>query len=283
MTGHVRQRVVFVTGKGGVGKTTVAAALAHRAAARDGRAILLEIEDGRAAERALTGSPRVELVTLTFADALVGAIGRLLGSRLLGRALVKQRSMARLLDTVPAVRELVVLDEVRTLAANDPEATVVVDLPATGHAVDFLRVPLAGARFLRVGPAARMCEAILDELVLSPSTDIVVVGTAEPVVARETLELCQRLLSGLGRSPALIVQNRVPRVPTQAELDAAHLHAAADPALLPLLELLAERKQLALLAARAREELQLASGATLRVVADFIVDPSAAQIAEALA
>ncbi len=274
-------RIYLVTGKGGVGKSTVAAALALRQAHSSGASVLVEVEDGRAAVRALRGESSVRVMTVTHAAAMQNAITRLLHTRILAKAIVKQRSIARLLDTVPAIRELVVLEEVRAIAQEFPNASVVVDLPATGHAVDFLRVPAAAKRFLHSGPAAKMCDDILAQ-VLNPSRSaIFVVSTFETVVAQETRELCERLKNELGFPATSIVMNRAPRAIDPKALAQLTERAAHTPALAPV-------EQMARARAAACQEAESSRGvlsgfAPVLTVPEYFEDPSAADVVRELA
>jgi anion-transporting ArsA/GET3 family ATPase len=272
--------VVFVTGKGGVGKSSVAAALARAEADRGGRAIVVEFEGAAGATRAL-GAERegVTLLVIEYLEALAESIASMLGSRLLGKLMVKQRTLKKVVLAVPAVRELVALDRVRALRREHPDARIFVDLPATGHAVDWLRVPAAAERFLKVGPAAKMCRAIQEDILTSAGSGLVVVSTAEPVVASETRELVQRLEHELGRAPDLVVVNRVPRQPTATELSHARAAAAKDPAFSPLAHALAEDAELGADALLALTSLAGVSKAKILEVPELFRDPSSRELA----
>jgi len=268
------QSVVFVTGKGGVGKSSVAAALAVAEARRSGKAVLVEFEGSTAAARALGNETEgVRTVVVEYIEALAETIGKMLSSRLLAKLVVKQRALKKVVEAVPAIRELVALDRVRSLAAESPGTRIVVDLPATGHAVDWLRVPSAAERFLKVGPAAKMCRAILEEVLSKDKSALVVVSTAEPVVAMETRELCHRLQHELGRRPELMVVNRVPRRPSRQECEAARELARLDPAWLPLAQSLEHDTELQADARIALTALDGASNADVVEVPELFRDP----------
>jgi anion-transporting ArsA/GET3 family ATPase len=276
------RRVVFVTGKGGVGKSTVAAALARAEADRTGSATLVEFEGASAAERAL-GDERdgVRTVVISYLDALVAAITRMVSSKLLARVVVQQRALSRVLRAVPAIRELVALERVRELA-SESESRLFVDLPATGHAVDWLRVPAAAERFLRVGPAARMCREILDQVISAERSALVVVSTAEPMVASETHDLCERIRDELGRAPELVVANRVPARIAPGLVERVELAAVEDSAFKPLAEALRADREIESDAREALAELAEISGARVVEVGELMEDPSPRRFARLL-
>jgi anion-transporting ArsA/GET3 family ATPase len=217
-------QLLFVTGKGGVGKTTVAAALARQLAAQRKRVLLVET----AAERS---------VAALFGGAELGAEpvemeARLAGVRIDSRALVESyfRRLLRLpflanrlfasgtfravTAAAPGVTEFVILDHLQQwtepgrLTRRAPYDAVIVDGPASGHAVRLLRTPSQLARLVPRGPigssVARL-QALLDD---HSRTRVVVVAIPDEMAVTEALET-RSAIAGVGLALAAPVLNRV--------------------------------------------------------------------------
>jgi anion-transporting ArsA/GET3 family ATPase len=267
------QRIVFVMGKGGVGKTTVAAALCRLEADRHGSAALVEFEGSPGGSRALGSEGEgIRQVVVGYAESLVELVATLTDSRLLGQLVVGQRALRRVLRAVPAMRELAALERVRSISQR--ETHVVVDLPATGHGIDWLRVPAAAARFLRVGPLADLCHRLRDQLLEPERSAVVVVSSVEPVVAAETRELCRRLWEEVGRRPSLVVANRVPRRPDTQSLDVLARLARSNPSWQPLGQLVLDDLERARAADEALGMLSAVAGAPLVAIPELFTDPA---------
>ncbi len=201
--------ITFITGKGGVGKTTIAAALAVHAARQGQSAALIEFEDGEAGIRALGDNAKeVEHIVLTYDRALLDTLGNVLGARLLAKAIVSHGALKRLIRAIPALREFTYLDRIRDIVDKKRYDRVIVDLPASGHALDWLRVPIAFNRFLGKSPLGFIGRRIHDSVVAPGRCEIVVVTLAEPLVVKETEQLCKRLRKELSLVPSLVVVNR---------------------------------------------------------------------------
>lgn len=232
--------VLLVTGKGGVGKSTVAAGLAH-AFARDGaRTALVQFNHGHQRTPAL--HPKVEVVSLERESALEAVAQELLGSRLLARLLLQNFAMRRLIGAAPAVHELAILHAVQQLRRAGFERAVV-DMPATGHGLAWLRVPAQLAALLRSGPLHALAERVAKGLADPAETGLVVVTLAEPLVLSETLELLAELRRFDATPAVLAVLNRVPRSLLAAEKLAEATSEAMHPALATALQLRRERLQ----------------------------------------
>lgn len=273
----LRAPVVYVTGKGGVGKSTIAAAIAVAMARAGRRAALVEFDDDEAGGRALTGADaHVEHVIATYDAALEATLSPIVGGGMIARAVVRQHALRRLIRGMPALREFVSLENVRQLAASGKYDTIVVDLPASGHALDWLRVPRAFERFLRGGPLGALGRRVHDEVIAKGRADVVIVTLAEPLVIKETEELAKRFHDEFARSPALVIVNRIASRDPDGASDAALRLAARfpdDPHPAAFAKILAAR---AALASDAFEALRLArglDGVKVLAIPEAAVDP----------
>ncbi len=274
---------VLVMGKGGVGKTTVAASLAVLDAETHGVAALVEFGDGESGRRALAGAHRnVEHIVIKPAEAIQRGATPLFGSATVAKLALDNFAMRPLLRAAPAVRELAMLEAVRQVVAERPGMRVVVDMPATGHGVAWLRVPRQGRDFLGSGPLFDMCDRVAKELVSPGRASILVVTLPERLVIEETLELCAAISNEVGIDVARVVVNRVPFSLPSAAVDEARALASGSGAVADaarsLLDVLIAREAAADEVAASLQALSLRRHAIWRVPL-APVDPSARDVA----
>ncbi len=261
------KRLVFVTGKGGVGKTAVAAALGLVAARRGRRTIVAEVARRDDVSRALAGEPGAFRET-PLADGLhaisvdpQSAMEEYLADQLakpLADLLATSRLFGYFAAATPGMRELLTMGKLWELAQDDrrtpgarPYDLVVVDAPATGHGLALLEAPRTFAEITAAGPLARQARIIDATVTDRATTGVVAVATPEETPVTEALELADRL----GDRIEVVVANGVrPDRFTAADVErlqapAVAAHPAARAALADHARASEQREQLARLGA----------------------------------
>ena len=220
-------RILLVTGKGGVGKTTVAAGLAFALAKAHGAAALVEFGDGESGARSLGANAHkhgVTHVVIRPDESIVRATAPLFGGGLIARMALGNFAIKRLFKAAPAVRELAMLECVRLVAEEKKDRPIVVDLPATGHGVAWLRVPAQLRDATVKGPLFELTDRLVRELITPGRASPIIVTLPERLVLAETLELCGAMEREVGLAPARLVVNRMPPpIPAGAIADARKL------------------------------------------------------------
>jgi anion-transporting ArsA/GET3 family ATPase len=206
------RRLVLVTGKGGVGKTTVAAALGLAAARRGKHVVLCEVTgQSRMAELV----PELTAVSVDPERAKQEWLHYQLKSRTLAGMLSGSGLFQYLTAAAPGLTELVTMGKVWDLAQLEPRTggpgydLAIVDAPATGHGLAMLRAPSTYASIARVGPVGRHAERI-DSFVRDPAkTGVLTVALPEEMPVNETVEFERALRRELDMAVDTIVVNAV--------------------------------------------------------------------------
>jgi len=218
------RRLLIVTGKGGTGKTAVAASLALAAARRGARVLLAEVgreEQGPGLIAPGTGevgyagrelTPGLRAMRVEPYAALAEYLGLQLGGQRIARAVVANHGFRQLMAAAPGWRELITLGtlwhvEQQTDGGRPAIDLIVVDAPATGHGLTFLDVPRLVASAVRSGPLRRNAEEV-ERLLADPERTLLLpVALAEELPVRETRELLERLRGDLGIPVDRVVVN----------------------------------------------------------------------------
>ncbi|HEX2757793.1 MAG TPA: ArsA-related P-loop ATPase, partial [Thermoanaerobaculia bacterium] len=222
------RRLLVVSGKGGVGKTTVAAALA-KLAADAGRTVLLVSTDGRgdaatlfekrnAGYREVELAPRLHGLTADFDALLADFVGSVSPVRMLGDRLLAVPAFRFFTRATPGLPDLLLLGKIREIfkrkkaTAREPRVeAIVLDAPATGHALSLVALPRTLLATVPAGPVRKLAER-LDALLSHPKdTALVVVSEPADFAAKETEELIAGARERAGLTTALVVLNRVGR------------------------------------------------------------------------
>lgn len=220
------KRLVLFSGKGGVGKTSVAGAFALWAAGRGRRVMLLEVGDRRELP-VLFGQPTADDGPRPLSDGIswmnlnerraLQTYGMLkLRLRSVYRAVFEQRLVRRFLQVVPALPEILVLGHLAHLVEHEPDVLHVVDAPASGQGRQMLAAPQAVLDTVSSGPLHRAVAWIHKLLVDESQTTIGLVVVGEELSVNEALELYEHLQRQLLLPVRAVVANRLLGRPLEA-------------------------------------------------------------------
>ena len=206
-----------MTGKGGVGKTTVAAALGLAAARRGKRVVLCEVAEQERLGGMVGGDPdeRVHHVSVDPERAKQEWLRYQLKSRTLAGVLGGSTMFQYLTAAAPGLTELVTMGKVWDLAQIEPRTggpafdLAIVDAPASGHGLAMLRAPSTYASIARVGPVGRHAERIDSFIRDAAHTGVLTVALPEEMPVNETVEFERALRRELGIAIDAIVVNAV--------------------------------------------------------------------------
>jgi anion-transporting ArsA/GET3 family ATPase len=215
----LERKLIFVTGKGGVGKTTIAAALAWLAADRGKRTLVCEIDaKGNLADFYETGPIRFEereIAPRLWAMSMdtEASLKQYLSLQLKMRLVTHMGPLTKMFDFVasaaPGVREIVTVGKLCWEVKEKHYDTIVVDASASGHIVGQLAAPQAINQLVQVGLVRQQTGWMLDILGDPDQTGLLVVATPAEMPVSETLELTTRLREETNVDLAAVVVNRV--------------------------------------------------------------------------
>jgi anion-transporting ArsA/GET3 family ATPase len=241
----IAKRLLIVSGKGGVGKSTVAAALGMAAVRRGLRTVVVEIAGRRdvagmlgrkAGERNGEAEvyPGMYHLTVDRRFALVEYLRDEVPGPLPATVLARSRTFRLFVDATPGMGDLLTIGKVWELTQRPrhrPGALeydlVVLDGPASGQLVGMLAAPRTFSSIARVGPVARQAAAIDRTLSDHDSVSVVAVATPEQMAVSETLDLCTAMRREFGIEPGAVVVNQIFRS-TLIAGDAIALATAPD-------------------------------------------------------
>ena len=240
------KRLVFVAGKGGVGKSTVSLALGLAAAAQGKRVIVCEVGSAehasRVFRRAEIGFHEVELadnlwtISIDPDDSMREYLLLQLKVRAMGDLLTRSRIFTYLAAATPGLKELVTIGKIWELAQLDRRVKkgreydlVIVDAPATGHGIGFLQTPRTFANIARVGPIHAQAQALNRFITDHEQTGAAIVSLPEEMPVNESGLLERELTGDVGIAVDRVYMNGL--FPERfSNADAERLAAVGEPA-----------------------------------------------------
>lgn len=218
------RRLLVVTGKGGVGKSTVAAALALHASRIGKRVLLVEVdakgtltdafEHRRVGYRPVEVHPGVLVMTMDTEESLKEYLRLNLRVPVRGRLGPLARAFDFVATAAPGVKEILtigkVLWEVReAIAGRSDFDLVIVDAAASGHVVAQLGAAESIRDLVDVGPVRTQTEWMIELLADPAVTAVNIVTTPEEMPVAETIELAARIRRDTVAPLGVVVVNRV--------------------------------------------------------------------------
>jgi len=224
VTAPFARRLHFVVGKGGVGKTTVSAALARLFARRGHRTLAVEMEAGGRLPAVLGGPPSVgtpsaidanlSVVSIDGRAALEEYLGLVIPVRRLLSTVFSSRIYQYFVAAAPGLKELMTVGKVwyeatRREGTRPAWDVIIVDAPATGHGLHYLRMPQAARDTFGAGLVQREATRVV-ELLQDPATTAVhLVTLAEDMPVTETLEAHAQIAGPLHLPVGAVIVNRM--------------------------------------------------------------------------
>lgn len=224
------RRLLFVTGKGGTGKTSVTAALALLASQRDKRVLACEVdakgnladfyETSRLDFRPRQAQPGLFAMSMSTEESLQEYLRLQLHLPAIARIGPLARAFDFVATAAPGVREILTVGKLAYEARERHYGLVVADSSASGHVIGQLVAPRAIDELVKVGPIHDQTGWMLDVLADPAITGLVIVTTPEEMPVNETIELVARVRNETDVDLAAIVVNRVlPELFSRADED----------------------------------------------------------------
>lgn len=219
MTPLLDRKLLFVTGKGGVGKSTIAASLGLLAAEQGKRVLVCEVDSkGNLADFYEAGDtdftprelqPGLWAMSMDTEQSLKEYLSLQLRIPLLARIGPLARTFDFIASAAPGVKEILTVGKVAWEVKERHYDLVVVDSVASGHIVGQLTAPQGISELVQVGMVRNQTQWMLDIMHDPAQTGVVIVSAPEEMPVTETIELADRLEKETEVDLAAIVVNRV--------------------------------------------------------------------------
>jgi hypothetical protein len=230
--------VVIVAGKGGVGKTTVTAALAV-AAARAGQSVLIVEVEGKSGLASMFSAPilgyddvtldtNIRARFLTPDAALVDYL-ETHGMKRISKRLVKSGALEVVATAVPGMKDILVLGKVKSIEESRDADLVIVDAPAAGHAITFLLSARGLLDAVRVGPVRKQAQDVVDLISDPKRCQVMLVTLPEETPVSEVIDTAFAIedRAGVALGPVVINQCFAP-LPVGVTADAGAIVRDAE-------------------------------------------------------
>ena len=212
-------KLLFVTGKGGVGKTSVATGLAFLASGAGKKTLICEVDPkgdlARSFECAATPYGGIEInnklraMSMDTESSLREYLRLQLKVPVIGRIGPVAKAFEFVSTAAPGVREILTVGKLLYEVRNNTYDLIVVDASPTGHIVSQLAAPQALRELVKLGPVKSQTEWMIDILGDPNKTGVIVVTTTEEMPVNETIELTKKIKQNTNVNLSAVVINQV--------------------------------------------------------------------------
>ena len=223
-------RLVIVAGKGGVGKTTVTAVLAHAAAGAGLRVLAVELE-GKPVLNDLLADTSVEVLTITAPEALADYLNTH-GLHRVSKRLATSGIIDVVATAAPGIDDIVVLGKLKQLERSDDYDLIVVDGPAAGHAITFLLAARGLLDTVRGGPIHTQAQDVLEMFQDPTRCQVLLVTLPETTPINELIETAYSVEERVGVQLGPVIVNGVDLGEPITVVDSDNNSLSANPDLL---------------------------------------------------
>lgn len=218
----LKRKLILVSGKGGIGKTSISALIALHGASQGKKTLLVEFaaHDQVAPAFGLascghvetSAAPNLRIINLNARDNFKEYIVKYLGLGSIFEKVFANHVVTSFIETIPGIAELMLLGRLfysAHLRKEDPFDLVVFDGSASGHFLNLMTTPQAVADAGLIGPVRTESDRIREFLSDDAQTALVLVTTPDELAVNETLEFVPKLVVASPAKPKLIFANRV--------------------------------------------------------------------------
>ena len=217
-----KRQLIVVTGKGGVGKTTIAAAIARLLATAGRRVLLLEIDPRESLHQLLgtepsgggilKAAPKLSVQNLQPRAVVDSLVREKVPIGIVAKKIIASPVFQHFAEGAPGLKEMAVLGyALRTVEGDYKHKAdvVVLDAPATGHGASMLAAPLLLSDLVGGGQLGEMAKNLAEFIADARRCGVVLASLAEEMPVQELAELVALLRERMGRPPELVVVNGV--------------------------------------------------------------------------
>lgn len=197
------RKLIFITGKGGTGKSTVACALGLAAAKKGKKTLVCELSGNahiyrqfgeiNETEHEFRLADRLWGTTIELESSLKEWVGDQVRPRAIANLLSSSATFQYFAAAVPGAKEMVVLRKLLRVVEEELYDLVIVDAPASGHGIGLLRTPWTFAEIVQKGPLFNQIDRVRELLLDSERTGYLAVALAAEMPVSETIELSGQL------------------------------------------------------------------------------------------